>query len=189
MKKNLKEKWLKAFNLTLKELESESDTKSDDEWTRFMTKVFSKTGEKINCYVQSRFTEDVKNAGEFLNMDAMYFSNEDIKDWRSDFAPIALPPIVIEHENQYLIQKIEYCLWKILCIRAQLRILICYQDNIRDIYALKKKLEKMIERLKISNNEDVLIIIGDEKNENSSWPEYFNCYEWKGSRLEVIDLL
>jgi len=187
--KNLKQQWIKSFSCSLKELEGESDVSGDPAWTRFMTKVFQKTGDNIHCYVQSKFLEEKNDTGEFLNIDAMYFNKGEINDWQSEYAPQTLPVVVIEHENMDLTQKIEYCLWKILCIKAPLRILICYKNDNREIHNLKDSLEKLIKKIKVSNDEDILVIIGNKEKENSTWDEYFNCYEWEQNKLQEFNLL
>jgi len=58
---------------------------------------------------------------EHLSIDVMAFGDEE-KRWR-------FPKAAIELENSLLQDRIAYSLWKVLCIRADLRIVICYRKT------------------------------------------------------------
>ena len=68
-----------------------------------------------------------------MNIDGLFFDNHSYKKFVSDKMgmenPLVLPTAAVELENSYDLDKIDYCLWKLMCIRTQIRILICYQSN------------------------------------------------------------
>jgi len=181
--------WVEFFVKSLKKLEPESNTKTDAEWTEFMIKVMKAIGEKADCYVVSRASKDRKYSGEYLNMDAMFIDNSDYTDWDSDdWDPPVLPSAVVELENDDRFAKITYCLWKIICIRAEIRVLICYQTNKDKVNSLRKRLEEtlMSRRLMETAKGELFVIIGDATKDDSSWKDYFNIFEWRNERLEYI---
>ena len=117
----------------------------------------------------------------------IFFEKRDFPDER-----YVLPVVVVEHENSTNTDKVAYCLWKILCIRSPVKVLICYQRNKEDIALLRQKLEDVIwkESLMTGSNSDLLIIIGDESIfEDSEWRDYFNFFEWRNDSLTEIKSL
>ena len=110
----------------------------------------------------------------------------------SGWDPFALPRTVVELENNYDRMKISYCLWKILCVRAPIRALICYQRNTDKVITLKQHLENVIWQgsLMKGTDGDLLVIIGDDSAlDKASWScgEYFTVFEWRNDRLEKIE--
>lgn len=182
--------WIKVFMESLKALENKNCWgKGDVEWTICMGKVLERVGKEIECDVTMRRNITKKDAysGEYLNIDAMFTDNQE--DWNEeDWNPLVLPSVVVELENDYGGKQITYCLWKILCIRAEIRVLICYQDATNKINCLKTRLEEVITERELMKGEDseLLVIIGDDsKNEYSEWNEYFKVFEWRNGRLET----
>jgi hypothetical protein len=96
---------------------------------------------------------------------------------------------VVELENSYDIKKICYCLWKILCVRSPIRVLVCYQSNKNNVRALEKGLEKVIWNgsLMKGSDGDLLIIIGSDSAKTEDWGKYFTVFEWKNDRLEKVE--
>ncbi len=132
--------------------------------------------------------------GEYLGIDCMYI-DEKYKDKAGkllieDWCPPVPPSVVIEHENDYSRGKILYCLWKILCVRADTKILICYQSNADRVKTLVEHCEKFIWEGGFMKNEnsDLLLIVGDHSKIGSDWMEYFSVFEWRSDRLEKIVL-
>lgn len=185
--------WINSFMKSLIELGNESYVKTDTEWTKFMGKVINEVGKKTNCYVAMRRKDSEKDeySGEYLNIDAVFIDNREYNDWNiKDWDPPVLPSAVVELENDYDYGKITYCLWKILCVRAPVRVLICYQGEIDDIASLRKHLEDVIWQgsLMKDTDGDLLVIIGDDSRGNQSeWSEYFNMFEWQNDRLGKIE--
>jgi len=69
---------------------------------------------------------------EYLGLDIVAFPGA-AKRWR-------FPAGIVELENQADDRFIEYSLWKLMCVRADLRILFCYRRNRRDAAALIRHL-------------------------------------------------
>ena len=184
--------WIDSFMKSLNELEDQSNTKSDGEWTKFMAKVMKAMEKKTNWRVISRDSEERRDSGEYLNIDAMFLdksaypSNWNIGDWD----PYILPSAVVEHENDYGFEKIAYCLWKIVCIRAEVRVLICYQNNKEKIDSLTKYLEKIVKKSKLMEKVqgELFVIIGNDEEKKSSWKKYFKIFEWRIGSLGSLSV-
>jgi hypothetical protein len=107
----------------------------------------------------------------------------------SDWNPVGIPRVAVELENSYDQKRISYCLWKLLCVRAALRVLICYQNDQVNVNNLKERLEDLIWQgnLMKGTHDDLLTIIGSENVEKESpWRDYFTAYEWRSDRLVKV---
>ena len=151
-------------------------------------------GKRMNCSVVRRRPDDKKLSGEYLNIDAVFIDDAEYdlligeeKKWD----PFVLPRAVVELENSFDPQKISYCLWKILCVRAPIRALVCCQKNSDKVSALKQQLEDVIWRgsLTKGTDGDLFVIISDESvvETDAPWSDYFSVYEWRNDRLEKIE--
>ena len=187
----MNDEWVRTFAESLKELTSESNIEGDRKWTEFMVKVMKNIGEKIDCYVQTRDALDHNNSGEYMNIDALFFCNSDYKNWKSkDYDPPVLPIVAVEMENNYKVDKITYCLWKLLCLRVPTRVLICYQANMDNLLLLKKHFEETIVRYRLMDQDHgkLFIIVGDDREDGPNWDEYYKAFEWKNNKLENIKI-
>jgi hypothetical protein len=186
--------WLKYFIYSLKEKEKTDYPRNpnrDAEWTEFMYKIIDGVADKLNCWPARRRQENIHESGEYLNIDAVFIDNAEYESTKEDrrWDPFVLPRAVVELENSYDLKKISYCLWKILCIRAAIRVLICYQSDIDKVKFLKKRLEDVIWQgsLVKGSDGDLLVIVGDDsRDEDSQWEDYFTMFEWRNDRLERI---
>ena len=169
-------------------------------WTEFMREVMDSVGDKMNCRVARLRPKNKEASGEYLNIDAVFIDEAeyDLVKGECKWDPFALPRAVVELENLYADDKISYCLWKILCVRSPIRVLICYKSNPNRVIALKKHLENVIWQgsLMKGTEGDLLVIIGDESVSKNwapgvPWREfygkYFNVFEWRNDRLEKIE--
>jgi len=173
----------------------------DAEWTEFMRKVMDSVGEKMNCRVVRLRPDDKERSGEYLNIDAVFIDEAEydlVEKEKIEWDPFVLPRAVVELENSSKSMKISYCLWKILCVRAPIRVLICSQSNKDEVITLKEYLERVIWRGSLikGTEGDLLVIIGDESVSKSwapgvPWGEYygkyFSVFEWRNDRLEKIE--
>jgi len=168
---------------------------ADPEWTEFMRKVMDCVAEAMRCEVARLRPENKEESGEYLNIDAFFIDKSaynDKKLVKPYGDPLVLPSAVVEFENSYDIEKISYCLWKTLCIRARIRVLICYQSSKDKVESLKNKLEDVVRngRLMKEADGDLLVIIGNERvGEEAPLEEYFTAFEWQNDRLEKIENL
>jgi len=181
--------WLHLFFESLRH-SREKKSGLDGDFTEFIGLVMDKMAKNLNCKVVRRRAEGGENSGEYLCIDFFFLDENDYsgisyKEWDS----YVLPKAVVEHENPYEVKKVCYCLWKVLCIRVPLKVLICYQKS-NPIPELVKKLEEVIwngELMKGSNS-NLLVLIGDENSsDDTEWSDYYSVFEWRNDRLEKID--
>ena len=185
--------WLNYFIWACRYLEEQSDCEGE-QWTEFMGRILDVVGDKMNCVVIRSRQKSTKEdpSGEYLDIDAFYFDRSDYDlsiGIGDDEDPFALPAAVVELENNFDINKITYCLWKIICVRSPIRALICYQKGIDDVTSLAKHLEDVIWQRGLMKDDDgdLLVIIGNDKKGESDWGDYFSIFEWRSDRLEKIE--
>ena len=192
--------------------------KKDKDWTNFMGEVMDEVGRSMGCkVVRKRKTiggkklEDMtseekkvaladfakgywKGSREYLNIDAVFINESEygLHTWGPEgvkYGPLALPEAVVELENSWKVNKICYCLWKILCIRASVRVLVCYQSSEEKINSLRERLENILwgSSLMKGTDGDLLVIIGNESMQMKKWSEYFSVFEWRHDSLEKVE--
>lgn len=163
----------------------------DPGWTKFMKVVMDCVAEKMNCHVARIRPGNKEESGEYLNIDVMFIDKAAyvLTKKGSEYDPFVLPRAVVELENSYNVDKISYCLWKILCVHAPIRVLICYQKGADKVTILKQRLEDVIWHggLMKGTDGDLLVIIGNDPGDKLPWEEYFNVFEWRNDRLEKIE--
>lgn len=184
--------WLKHFTKII-EQEYEKKQWTAAQWTEFLGRVLDDVAKQINCYVERRRQKkkEDEDSSEYLGIDAVFIDDfEGNFMEESDWNPVGLPRAAVELENSYEQKRISYCLWKLLCVRAQIRVLICYQGNQINVNNLKERLEDLIWQgsLMKGTDADLLVIIGNEgvKDEKSAWSDYFSVYEWRNDRLGKV---
>jgi len=180
--------WLEYFIQYLeKEWVGLPDKCSGGKWTDHMLKIIDFIGKKLYWYpvhIRSK-KKSGEYSHEYFKIDVFYIHEREYEFFDEDpedYDPFVLPEGVVELENKYEIAKIKQCLWKLLCIRSPLRILICYQKNKEEVIKLKQDLEDMIikNELMKGDNGTLLVVIGDESKGNSkNWREYFKIFELK----------
>jgi hypothetical protein len=187
--------WLNYFFESCKYLEEQSDCEGEA-WTEFMGRILDVIGDKMNCVVvRSRQKSTKKDpSGEYLDVDAFYFDKSDYDlpiGIGDDEDPFVLPSAVVELENSFEFNKIAYCLWKILCVRAPIRALICYQKGMDAVTSLVRHLEDIIWQrgLLKGDNGNLFIIVGNDKKGDSEWEDYFSVFEWCNDRWAKIEAL
>lgn len=171
-----------------------SEDLSNKKWTELMKEVIQEIAERSNCYCFTLKPERLRDEfhEEYLGIDCIYIDKCYIDKigqlWVEDWCPPVPPTVVIEHENEYKRGKIVYCLWKILSVRAELKILICYQSNADNVKYLADFLEKFVLNGGFMRNDDseLLILIGDDSKVKLGWRDYFNIFEWRSDGLEKI---
>ena len=185
--------WLNYFVQACKDLEDQSNCEGE-QWTEFMGKILDVVGHKMNCTVIRSRQKSTKQdpTGKYLDIDAFYFDNVEYDlpiGIGYDEDPFALPKAVVELENNFDTNKITYCAWKLLCVRAPIRVLICYQKEMDNVTSLTKHLEDVIWQRGLMKHDtgELLIIIGNDKKGKSDWEDYFSIFEWRSNRLEKIE--
>lgn len=109
---------------------------------------------------------------EYLSVDVMAFP-EGKKRWR-------FPSAVIELENSQNDDRVAYSFWKVLCLRADLRIVFCYRRSLAKGSALIKSLqEEPIDAMGLAGRMNLegetLVVIGSYDN-TSTFP--YGFFKW-----------
>ena len=154
----------------------------------------------MGCRVVGKHPACKADSGEYLGIDAMFFDKSKYgATWKvGDWDPFILPSAIVELENDYNRKKIAYCLWKLLCIRCELRILICYQKKWKRIDSLKIELENIItsKGLMSKGEKELIVIIGDDTEGDkkwkagiADWQSYLNVFKWNVSELNRLTFL
>jgi len=175
--------WLKAFMTTLRENENKIDYSTDTKWTESMESIMKEVGAKLGCGVSCK--DPKKEEGEeYLGIDFMFFYKKDYDEDRYVF-----PIVVVEHENSDREALVKYALWKILCVRSSVQVLICYRNNKTKIEILRQHLEDVILQgnLMKETDSELIVLIGDDSvDDEVAWEDYYSCFAWQNNKLKKI---
>jgi hypothetical protein len=109
---------------------------------------------------------------EYLALDVMAFAGGE-KRWR-------FPVAVMELENSAREDQIAYSLWKVLSVRADLRIVFCYRRNGEEIPALLRHLrEEVVEAMGLAGRvklEGATLLVVGSRSESGTFP--FGYFGW-----------
>jgi hypothetical protein len=109
---------------------------------------------------------------EYLALDVMAFPEGD-KRW-------LFPSVVMELENSQEVDKIAYSLWKVLSVRAALRILFCYRKDASAAPALIQHLRhEVIDAMSLQgriNLEGKTFVVVGSRNDADTFP--FGFFKW-----------
>lgn len=137
MSGELAKKWREAFYETIERWEYAAVLKEASkkgplrEWTRLLTQMAVEACSRLNWLASARghrLELLAISKGEYMSLDVVAFGDGQ-KRWR-------FPKAVFELENSLQDDRIGYSLWKVLCIRADLRVVICYRrtgDAVSDL--------------------------------------------------------
>ena len=181
--------WLQQFTSVINSEPFDKTSLQSTEWTEFMESVMDRIAERTTCKVIHRHAKDTALSKEYLNIDALFFTEAAISSMKKNqCCPFVFPQVAVELENMPNWDKIAYCLWKVLCIQAKTKVLICYQKEIQ-ITGLKDRLEEIIVQggFMKEADEDLIVIIGvDGSNSASRWSEWFSVFRWQNNQLEKV---
>ncbi|MBI5922416.1 MAG: hypothetical protein HY847_12345 [Betaproteobacteria bacterium] len=157
------------------ELKQAAATANLGAWTRALTEaavlscrtiglIASAKGHKLELLPIHR--------SEYLALDVMAFA-EGEKRWR-------FPVAVMELENSPREDQIAYSLWKVLSVRADLRIMFCYRKHGEQIPALLQHLhEEVVEAMgltgRVKLEGETLIVVGS-RSEAETFP--YGYFGW-----------
>ncbi|MDH6063433.1 hypothetical protein [Umezakia ovalisporum] len=109
---------------------------------------------------------------EYLALDVMSFSPSDTR-WR-------FPIAVMELENSSDINRSAYSLWKVLCVRAALRIVFCYRRSAEEraspLTFLRNEVLQAIslaDRMKLDG--ETLVVVGS-RDDSATFP--YGFFKW-----------
>ena len=145
------------------------------EWTRALTTVAVRTCERMGWPASGRANKlnllPVQRS-EYLALDVMAFADGQ-KRWR-------YPKAVIELENNPNLDLIAYSLWKVLAVRADLRLVFCYRRSPELGTALVKHLrDEVIGAMgltgRVALDGETVLVIGS-RSESTTFPNGF--FNW-----------
>jgi hypothetical protein len=123
---------------------------------------------------------------EYLGIDVMAFASDE-KIWK-------FPLAAIELENSVKEERVAYSLWKVLSIRAPLRVVFCYRPNPEDAPELIRHLkEKVVSAIDLDDmiklDGETVVVVG-YRNNAETFPYGFFKW-WKLDRntrnFEILD--
>ena len=183
----LAEAWYAAFLETLQRHEASRPLKEAasagrlGDWTESLTGVVVDVCRQMGWQTAARWHRgDVLpvSRSEYLALDAVAF---DIGVGQDAILPNLpnwpFPVAVFELENSRQDDKVAYSLWKVLCVRAPLRVVFCYRRDVSAGSALVRRLEETVvgslsieERVNLTG--ETLLIVGS-RAEESTFPYGF----------------
>lgn len=109
---------------------------------------------------------------EYLALDVVAFAENDGR-WR-------FPVAVAELENSQSEDRIAYSLWKVLCVRAPLRLVFCYRRDPDEAPALMRSLERdVVQAMGVEGRAalagETFVVVGS-RSEGASFPDGF--FRW-----------
>jgi hypothetical protein len=175
------DKWYQAFLKVVQQPEMAGPLKESAiqerlaVWTQELTRVVVSTcgalGWKASAKKHQLDLLPVARS-EYLGLDIVAFA-EGQRRWR-------FPVAVVELENSREDDRIAYSLWKVLCVRANLRIVFCYRRSPESGAGLARFLrDEVVNALGISSRMylegEVVLVIGS-RDEASTFP--YGFFKW-----------
>jgi hypothetical protein len=144
-------------------------------WTRALTKAAIRTCSGLGLMASAKGHKlellPIPRS-EYLALDVMAFA-EGEKRWR-------FPVAVMELENSAREDQIAYSLWKVLSVRADLRIVFCYRRNGEEIPALIRHLrDEVVEAMGLAGRvklEGATLLVVGSRSESETFP--FGYFGW-----------
>lgn len=127
----LASRWFSAFMETARRHDSATALREAAlasrlaDWTRALTAVVVASCEAVAWQGAAKGHQSgllPVSRQEYLGLDVIAFEPEGQRRWR-------FPVAVFELENSTEDDWVAYSLWKVLCIRARLRVVFCYRDD------------------------------------------------------------
>lgn len=160
------------FSEPLKESSLKGNLKN---WTKLLTEVVVSVCEKHNWVAAAkghRLKMMPESREEYLGIDVMAFEKSE--------SPWLFPQAAIELENSTQDNKVSYSLWKVLNVRANLRIVFCYRpEAIRGTQLVNYLNSQVINSLGIERRTDLegetLMVVG-YRNQAETFP--YSFFKW-----------
>lgn len=175
--------WYGAFMLTVQNhemaapLREAAQKTSLGKWTETMTAAVTETCRAMGWQPVAKgspcdFLPEPKQ--EYLGIDVMAFDGGGDTPWK-------FPVAVFELENSPHDDRVAYSLWKVMCIRSRMKVMICYRKNSEDGNLLVQRLKtEVIDSMGLKDRYgmegDIVIIVGT-KDETPAFPYgFFKCW-------------
>ena len=173
------QRWFGAFMETVKTHEASSALREAAEsgelkqWTEALTGIVVGTFPNMGWRGAARdHRSDLLpvSRSEYLALDVVSFEIAGDRRWR-------FPVGVFELENSPVDDLVAYSLWKVLCVRAELRVVFCYRRDANEGAKLIRHLaDQVVQAMEIPIRSglggETLIIVGS-RNEASTFPYGF----------------
>lgn len=178
----IKNQWKEAFLRTVQHYENASLLRAaaQDErladWTAHLTGAVVQTCEGLGWKSAAKGNKlhilPVPHS-EYLTLDVMAFAPTSVRGW-------SFPVAVAELENSPDEERIAYSLWKVLCVRSDLRIVFCYRHSFDDAPALVSYLGRVVVKAlpvedRLSLKGETCLVIGS-RNESATFP--YGFFKW-----------
>lgn len=176
---SMAQSWFGAFIETVKTHEASTSLRQAAEsaelkrWTAALTSVVISTFPKMGwCGAARGHRSSLLPVprSEYLELDAVAFQTAGDQRWR-------FPVGVFELENSPIDDPVAYSLWKILCVRASLRVMVCYRRDANQGAELMRHLsDQVIQSMEIPMRAglggETLVIVGS-RSETATFPYGF----------------
>jgi len=179
MPENLSGLWYSKFMDTVRQhpasaaLQEAAQRAQLTEWTRALTTIVVGSCEAMSWKGVAKGHQSTilpVPRQEFLGLDVVAFEPAGERRWR-------FPVAVFELENSTADDRVAYSLWKVLCVRSQLRVVFCYRQDSGDGSKLVRHLAAEVARaMEIPERTAVigetLVVVGS-RDETKTFPYGF----------------
>lgn len=175
-------RWKDAFLNVVSEYEKSSllrkaalDVNLTD-WTKYLTEAVVLTCERLGWQAAAKGHEldllPIPHC-EYLTLDVVSFKSGPGEAWR-------YPVGIMELENSSTDERIAYSLWKLICVRSDLRIVFCYRRLSSQGPALVSYLsQEVVKELPIEdrmNLEGETLLVVGSRNDSATFP--YGFFKW-----------
>lgn len=171
--------WLNAFMQTTKTHEASSklrmaaDSGELKPWTEALTGIVVNTFPTMGWQGAARGHRSELlpvSRSEYLALDAVAFETSGERRWR-------FPVGVFELENSPVDDLVAYSLWKVLCVRANLRVVFCYRRDANEGAELVRHLaDQVIQSMEMQTRTGLIgetILVVGSRSETAIFPYGF----------------
>jgi hypothetical protein len=179
MRDGLAERWFAKFMETVRQHPASPDLQEAaqraqlTEWTRALTAIVVGSCDAMSWKGVAKGHKSTilpVPRQEFLGLDVVAFEPAGERRWR-------FPIAVFELENSTADDRVAYSLWKVLCVRSQLRVVFCYRRHsgdgarlVRHLAAEVARAMEIPERAAVTG--ETLVVMGS-RDETKTFPYGF----------------
>lgn len=181
MTQTLAEKWQSAFLKIIQQHEYSPFLKEAalqerlSDWTKALTSVVIETSKSMGWQASAKghYLQMLPvSRSEYLALDVVAFPDGK-KRWR-------FPVAVLELENSKDDDRIAYSLWKVMCVRADLRIVFCYRrgadEGSRLISFLRDEVIHAMGLINRINLEGETLLVVGSRDSSATFP--YGFFKW-----------
>jgi hypothetical protein len=174
MPESIAERWFAKFMETIRQHPASPDLREAaqraqlTEWTRALTAIVVGSCEAMAWKGVAKGHKSTLlpvPRQEFLGLDVVAFEPLGERRWR-------FPVAVFELENSTADDRVAYSLWKVLCVRSELRVVFCYRRDsgdgarlVRHLAAEVARAMEIPERTAVAG--ETLVVVGSRDGTNT----------------------